>query len=202
MATTIDKNVAAARNTIVLIKGEKKYEDNLFALEISYASDDTTDKTIQTSITDKQNGNFKDVQFRYDKGANYIYTTTDSNSKDYSRIYKGNSSQFSVTESGDNIKKVIKVNKTNNETDWSQIYEGSELGVEIKIQPTAEIIGPTKPTEGIIKEGSGADADPQNWKIVNMKDKPALFKVVDVAGKNVATDFSTTGYSTTIHRLS
>jgi hypothetical protein len=48
------------------------------------------------------------------------------------------------------------------------------------------------PTEGTVKEGGwGADKDPHKWKIVNMRDRPVLFKLVDEAGKNVATDFTT-----------
>jgi hypothetical protein len=51
---------------------------------------------------------------------------------------------------------------------------------------------PVKPAEGIIKEGGwGADIiNKAAWKVVNMKDNPALFKVVDAAGKNVATEFT------------
>ena len=51
---------------------------------------------------------------------------------------------------------------------------------------------PDKPTEGVIKPGGwGANiTDKAAWKVVNMKNNPALFKVVDAAGKNVATDFT------------
>lgn len=53
-------------------------------------------------------------------------------------------------------------------------------------------VDPTKPTEGTIKEG-GWNADLVNkdaWKVVNMRDHPEQFKVVDAAGKNVATNFT------------
>jgi hypothetical protein len=47
------------------------------------------------------------------------------------------------------------------------------------------------PTEGFIKEGGwGANQDPKVWKVAAMKDKPNMFKVVDDADKNVATDFT------------
>ena len=51
---------------------------------------------------------------------------------------------------------------------------------------------PTKPTEGTIKEGGwGANLTDKNaWKVVNMRDFPEQFKVVDAAGKNVATNFT------------
>jgi hypothetical protein len=49
----------------------------------------------------------------------------------------------------------------------------------------------TRPTEGVVlHDGWGGDVDPDNWKVAPMKDKPELFKVVDNAGKNIATDFS------------
>lgn len=52
---------------------------------------------------------------------------------------------------------------------------------------------PTKPTEGTIKPGGwGADlVNKSAWKVVNMRDFPEQFKVVDAAGKNVATNFTT-----------
>jgi hypothetical protein len=50
----------------------------------------------------------------------------------------------------------------------------------------------TRPTEGIVLHGGwGGDQDPDNWKVVPMKDKPEKFKVVDDKGTNIATDFST-----------
>lgn len=50
----------------------------------------------------------------------------------------------------------------------------------------------TKPTEGTVKKGGwGANLDKKDeWKVVAMKDNPALWKIVDAAGKNVATEFS------------
>ena len=50
-----------------------------------------------------------------------------------------------------------------------------------------------KPAEGtyVIKEGGwGALENPNTWKIVNMRDYPELFKIVDAPGKNVATNFT------------
>jgi hypothetical protein len=51
---------------------------------------------------------------------------------------------------------------------------------------------PDKPTEGIIKEGgwNANITDKNAWKVVAMKDNPALWKIVDAVGKNVATEFS------------
>ena len=59
--------------------------------------------------------------------------------------------------------------------------------------PDPEPKDPTKPTEGFIKpEGWGADLKNKDaWHVVNMRDFPEQFKVVDAAGKNVATNFKT-----------
>ncbi len=53
-------------------------------------------------------------------------------------------------------------------------------------------IDPIKPIEGTIKPGGwGADlVNKSAWKVVNMKNPPEQFKVVDAAGKNVATSFT------------
>ena len=51
-----------------------------------------------------------------------------------------------------------------------------------------------KPAEGsyVIKPGGwGAGENPNGWKIVNMRDFPELFKIVDPADRNVATNFAT-----------
>ena len=61
---------------------------------------------------------------------------------------------------------------------------------EPDIIPPTEVI--TRPTEGkILHDGWGANPDPDHWSVTNMKDNPALFKIVDKDKKNVATDFTT-----------
>jgi hypothetical protein len=48
-----------------------------------------------------------------------------------------------------------------------------------------------KPTEGTVKPGGwGASPDATTWKVTSMKSPADQFKVVDSAGKNVATNFS------------
>ena len=58
--------------------------------------------------------------------------------------------------------------------------------------PDPEPSDPSKPAEGFVKPG-GWNADLVNknaWHVVNMRDFPEQFKVVDAAGKNVATNFT------------
>jgi hypothetical protein len=56
-----------------------------------------------------------------------------------------------------------------------------------EITPTPPI-PPGKPVEGNPKQGG--NQDPAVWHIVPMVDNPALFKIVDNMGKNIATDFT------------
>ena len=57
-------------------------------------------------------------------------------------------------------------------------------------QPEPPIIKPADGTYVIKPGGWGAGENPNAWKIVNMRDFPELFKVVDLAEKNVATNFT------------
>jgi hypothetical protein len=49
---------------------------------------------------------------------------------------------------------------------------------------------PPKPKEGRLQPEKGADQDANKWKAVKMRDNPALWKVVDQAGVNVADQFT------------
>ena len=79
-----------------------------------------------------------------------------------------------------------------------KIYK-MEGTVNIKLTPTGDDQpdvpnpeDPVKPTEGTIKEGGwGANMDPKTWVRTVMRNPSTQFKVVDGAGKNVATNFTT-----------
>ena len=75
-------------------------------------------------------------------------------------------------------------------TDFYAIQPGKDPWEEDGATPPPEPMQP--PTEGFIKPGGwGANQDAKTWKSTSMKDKPEMFKVVDDADKNVATDFTT-----------
>lgn len=80
------------------------------------------------------------------------------------------------------------------ETILKQLKEGiiSTDPTEEPTDPTPTPTEPTKPSEGTIKPGGwGANTDSNTWKITNMRNPPEQFKVVDSAGINVATNFTT-----------
>ena len=58
-------------------------------------------------------------------------------------------------------------------------------------QPQPPILKPAEGTYVVKPGGWGALENPNTWKVVNMRDFPELFKVVDAPGKNVATNFAT-----------
>jgi hypothetical protein len=63
---------------------------------------------------------------------------------------------------------------------------------ESAMKPPTEAEVITRPTEGKVKPGGwGGNVDPDYWTVEQMKDNPALFKIIDKDGKNIATDFST-----------
>ena len=75
-------------------------------------------------------------------------------------------------------------------TDFYATVPGKDPWEDDNVTPPPEPMKP--PEEGFIKEGGwGANQDPKLWKSTSMKDKPQMFKVVDDADKNVATDFTT-----------
>ncbi len=72
----------------------------------------------------------------------------------------------------------------------TEIY-GDNILEDKPDQPKPPVL---KPAEGtyVVKEGGwGALQNPNTWKVVNMRDYPELFKIVDAPGKNVATNFTT-----------
>ena len=63
--------------------------------------------------------------------------------------------------------------------------------LEDKDEPKPPILKPAEGTYVIKPGGWGAGENPNGWKIVNMRDFPELFKIVDPADRNVATNFTT-----------
>ena len=60
-----------------------------------------------------------------------------------------------------------------------------------KPEPQPPILKPADGTYVIKPGGWGAADNPNAWKITNMRDFPELFKIVDPAERNVATNFAT-----------
>lgn len=90
----------------------------------------------------------------------------------------------------------VNAQKTNTNVDQArEAYQ--DFATQLLIQLSGKLDPPVGPDPGsdpgYVKPGGwgSKDTNAANWKIVNMKDIPALFKVVDSAGVNVATNFKT-----------
>jgi hypothetical protein len=77
-------------------------------------------------------------------------------------------------------------------------YERTEIAQEIadafkKIQQPQTKPEPPTNDPGFVKPGGwgSKEKNPAKWKVVNMKDDPKLFKIVDSKGKNIAANFIT-----------
>ena len=71
-----------------------------------------------------------------------------------------------------------------------RIY-GSNITEDNPELPQPPIVKPAEGTYVVKPGGWGALENPNTWKVVNMRDYPDLFKIVDAPGKNVATNFAT-----------
>jgi hypothetical protein len=187
MATVVDPTTAIQKKVNVSVNGKKSFTEEVYFLEIWSVGDVNSQKTLEVKGESNRSGAFKQVQFKFDKNSNYIYTKSDVNQKEFDKTYKGTASEFSISGlSAGNANTVIRISKTNSPNDVPEMYNGLAERVDVKVG--VEPDKPTKPTEG--NEKSGGNKDPNTWKVVNMTDNPALFKVTDDADKNVATDFT------------
>ena len=90
----------------------------------------TSEKTIEVKDEGKSlTGAFKQIQFKFDKNNNYIYTTRDINQK---ATYAGTASEFSI--SGLSAGAVIRIGKTNIANDVTEQYNGPAESVEVKVE--------------------------------------------------------------------
>ena len=88
-------------------------------------------------------GPFKQIQFRFDKDRNYIYTKSDVNQR-FDETYAGTASEYSISGlSAGSAKTVIRVGRTNNANDIAEQYNGLAERVEVKVE-TATSLGSDK----------------------------------------------------------
>jgi hypothetical protein len=78
-------------------------------LELWSIGNTASQKTIEVEGEGQKLGPFKQIQFRFDKDRNYIYTKNDNNQKEFDEKYKGTASEFSISGlSAGNAKTVIR----------------------------------------------------------------------------------------------
>src|ERR671910_2322440 len=97
MATVIDPSTAVQKKVDISIKDGKTFSEKVFFLEIWSTGNVTSQKTLEVKGEQNLSGAFKQVQFRFDKNSNYIYTKSDINQKEFDKTYKGTASEFSLS---------------------------------------------------------------------------------------------------------
>jgi hypothetical protein len=147
---TANPATAIAKKVDVSTNDGKTLSEKVFFLELWSIGNTASQKTIEVKDEgQKLNGPFKQIQFRFDKDRNYIYTKSDVNQR-FDETYAGTASEYSISGlSAGSAKTVIRVGRTNNANDIAEQYNGPAERVEVKVE-TATISGP------IIEPGEGS----------------------------------------------
>src|SRR5919106_6210281 len=133
-ASAIPKKVDVSTND------GKKFSEKVFFLELWSIGNTASQKTIEVKGEGQKFGPFKQIQFRFDKNHNYIYTKSDVNQR-FDETYAGTASEYSISGlSAGSAKTVIRVGRTNSTDDIAEQYDGPAERVEVKVE-TATISG-------------------------------------------------------------
>ena len=69
---------------------ERLFSEKVFFLEIWSTGNVTSEKTIEVKGEEQKfNGPFKQIQFKFDKNYNYIYTKIADSQKEFDKKYNG-----------------------------------------------------------------------------------------------------------------
>jgi hypothetical protein len=191
---TANPSTAIPKKVDVSTNDGKTFSEKVFFLELWSIGNTSSQKTIEVKGEgQKLNGPFRQIQFRFDKNHNYIYTRSDVNQR-FDETYAGTGSEYSISGlSAGSVKTVIRIGKTNSANDVTEQYSGPAERVKVKVETVAVIKDEElfPPDLGRPQPEKGANPDPNTWKVVNMRNPPEMFKVVDDEGINVADNFST-----------
>ena len=128
-ATAMPKRVDVSTND------GKTFGEKVFFLELWSIGNTASKKTIEIKGEESRNGPFKQIQFRFDKDRNYIYTKSEANQKGFDETYIGTASEYSISGlSADGEKTVIRVGRTNNANDIVEQYNGPAKSVQIIVE--------------------------------------------------------------------
>ena len=94
---------------------------------------------MKLRVKKELNGPFKQIQFKFDKNRNYIYTKSDINQR-FDETYTGTASEFSISGlSAGSANTVIRIGKTNSANDVTEQYNGPAELVEVKVETVASL---------------------------------------------------------------
>ena len=141
---TVNPATAIQKKVEVSIKDGKTFSEEVFFLHLESVGNVTSEKEIKVTDGEGFSGAFKQIQFRFDKDRNYIYTKFDNDQKEFDEKYKGTASEFSISGlSAGNAKTVIRTGKTNSANDVSEKHNGP--ADRVKVIVGGEPDNPIKP---------------------------------------------------------
>jgi hypothetical protein len=179
---TANPATAIAKKVDVSTNDGKTLSEKVFFLELWSIGNTASQKTIEVKDEgQKLNGPFKQIQFRFDKDRNYIYTKSDVNQR-FDETYAGTASEYSISGlSAGSAKTVIRVGRTNNANDIAEQYNGPAERVEVKVEqpqvppdgggreqkvsvqgmaPTPQFVTPMQEAPGVLFSTSLQDGQP------------------------------------------
>jgi hypothetical protein len=135
---TANPTTAIQKKVEVSIEDGKTFSEEVFFLHLESVGNVTSEKKIEVKDGESFSGAFKQIQFRFDKDRNYIYTKNDNNQKEFDEKYKGTASEFSISGlSAGNAKTVIRTGKTNSANDVAEQHNGPAELVKVTVQTAA-----------------------------------------------------------------
>ena len=78
---TVNPTTAIQKKVDVSIKDGKTFSEEVFFLQIWSTGNVTSEKQIKVTDGEGFRGAFRQIQFKFDKNHNYIYTKNDNNQK-------------------------------------------------------------------------------------------------------------------------
>ncbi len=144
------------------------------------------------------NGNYHQIQIRFEDDANVVYVSVIPESQSSTALvgispaYKGRALKFTIDQTDKNTMKKIMTTSTNDGSKWDVQYQSTGKGVST-IQVLGIDVAGYKIPDGVIIKDWGAKYDAKPWAAVAMTDpdKQGLWKVVDnqQSPKNIAAEF-------------
>jgi hypothetical protein len=137
---TANPTTAIQKKVEVSINDGKTFSEEVFFLHLESVGNVTSEKEIKVKDGEGFSGAFKQIQFRFDKDRNYIYTKNDNNQKEFDEKYKGTALEFSISGlSAGNANTVIRTGRSNSANDVVEKHNGPADRVIVIVETAASL---------------------------------------------------------------
>jgi hypothetical protein len=137
---TANPTTAIQKKVEVSISDGKTFSEEVFFLHLESVGNVTSEKEIKVTDGESFSGAFKQIQFRFDKDRNYIYTKNDNNQKEFDEKYKGTALEFSISGlSAGNANTVIRTGRSNSANDVVEKHNGPADRVKVIVETVASL---------------------------------------------------------------